>query len=343
MRIGVVGVGRMGSLHARHLAEQPEVGELVIGDAQIDRARACADALGFGASAVADVEELFDSDLDALVIASATDSHPALLRRAMQAGVPTMCEKPIAAGLGESIDLAAMERDLGATVLVGFHRRFDDGYRRAQQAVAAGELGTVHSVRATTFDNAPPPPAYVMVSGGIFHDCCIHDFDTLRFVTGAEPVDLVVVGGNRGPAYIAEAGDADTVAGIVTMSDGTLATFNATRLNGYGHDIRLEVNGSSGDLCVGLDDRTVLTSAEPDVIFPAGSPPQGFIERFLPAYAAETLAFVAMAAAGAPSPCTAYDGLQASRLAEAAGLAMREQRRVALDEIPNLTPAGGPA
>lgn len=336
MRIGVAGVGRMGSLHARHLAGLEPVEALVIADANPARAAEVAGSAGGSARAVGAVEELFDAGIDALVIASATDAHPALLRRAMRAGLPTLCEKPIAAGLGESIELATLERDLGARVLVGFQRRFDAGYLRARAAVAAGELGTVHSIRATTFDNAPPPPAYVMVSGGIFHDCCIHDFDTLRFVTGTEPVLVTVVGGNRGPTYIADAGDADTVAGIVTMADGTLATFNATRLNGYGHDIRFEVNGSTGDLCVGLDDRLVLTSAEPGVSFPAGSPPQGFIERFLPAYAAEMGAFVDMVACGAPSPCTAYDGLQASRMAEAAGLARRQARAVRLAEIPNL-------
>ncbi|MFZ1412733.1 MAG: Gfo/Idh/MocA family oxidoreductase [Micropruina sp.] len=312
MRIGVIGVGRIGTLHATNLAARAE---LVLTDANLEAATGLAGELG--ATVAADAGALLDSGLDGVVIASSTDTHPALLRAAMERDLPAFCEKPVAMTLAEATTLARLEADRGARVQIGFQRRWDLGYRRAQQAVHTGELGLIHTIRATTLDNNPPPATYIARSGGIFADMCVHDFDIVRFVSGREVVSAFAVGGNKGPAYIREAGDADTVAGILTLDDGTLVSFNGSRINRFGHDIRLEVHGETGDLAVGLDDSLTLTSAEPGVSFPHGSPIQGFIDRFADAYARELNGFLDLIEHGTPSVCSVADGLAAIRIAVA--------------------------
>ncbi|MBK8458908.1 MAG: Gfo/Idh/MocA family oxidoreductase [Micropruina sp.] len=181
MRIGVIGVGRIGTLHARNLAARAE---LVLTDANREAATGLAGELG--ATVAADAGALLDSGLDGVVIASSTDTHPALLRAAMERDLPAFCEKPVAMTLAEATTLARLEADRDARVQIGFQRRWDLGYRRAQQAVHTGELGVIHTIRATTLDNNPPPAANIARSGGIFADMCVHDFDIVRFVSVAD-------------------------------------------------------------------------------------------------------------------------------------------------------------
>jgi myo-inositol 2-dehydrogenase/D-chiro-inositol 1-dehydrogenase len=221
-------------------------------------------------------------------------------------------------------------------VHVGFQRRFDCGYRRAQEAVESGQLGFVHSIRAQTHDQSPPHASYIPTSGGLFRDCSIHDFDIIRFVTGREIASVYATGANKGAAFFSEAGDVDTAAAVLTLDDDTLVSLSATRYNGAGHDVRMEVLGSEGTLGVGYDDSLAVTSAEPGATYPSGPRHWSFMERFLPAYRAELTAFAAVARGVLPSPCTVDDALQAFRVAEACELSRHEGRRVSLDEIPNL-------
>lgn len=339
MRIGLIGLGRIGELHARNLAAMPDI-ELVLADVEASRAETLAAELGCTFSAPDDVFTEAER-VEAVAIASSTDSHAPLLRAAMSAGIPAFCEKPVAKSLEESIEISRLERDTNAYVHIGFQRRFDAAYRTVQQAVADQSIGRLHSLRAMTLDNAPPPEAYIRVSGGIFADCCIHDFDIIRFVSGREVVSAYAHGANGGPAYIKDAGDSDTVAGVLVLDDGTPVTFGATRVNGYGHDVRLDVHGTTGDLSVGLMETMPLRSAEPGVDFPTGAPVQGFIDRFLPAYDVELRSFVAAVGelrggGSVQSPCTAYDGLQAMRIAVACTRSRDTGQPVALTEVPQL-------
>ena len=187
---------------------------------------------------------------------------------------------------------------------IGFQRRFDVGYRRARAAVAAGELGTIHAIRALTHDQEPPHAAYIPTSGGIFRDCSVHDFDIVRFVTGREVETVYATGENKGADFFTAAGDVDTGAAILTLDDGTLVTATSTRYSGGGHDVRMEVMGSDANLAVGLDDSLALLSAEEGVVFPAGPPHTSFMQRFLAAYRAELAAFCDVAAGRIASPCT---------------------------------------
>ncbi|WP_017556145.1 Gfo/Idh/MocA family protein [Nocardiopsis baichengensis] len=331
MRIGLVGAGRIGASHAAAVAARPEVDELLVADA--DPARAAAVA-GDAEGRPAGVEDLLaPGAVDALVVASATASHPDLILAGVRAGIPVFCEKPAAPDVPGTVRVLREVEKADAAVHIGFMRRFDAGYVRARQALRGGELGELHRVHAVTCDAAPPPAGYVPASGGIFRDCHVHDFDILRWVTGREAEEVSAYGANRGAAYFAEAGDVDTSAALLRLDDGTLATLQGSRYNGGGYDVRMELAGTRGTIAVGLDDRVPLVSAEPGAGFPGDEPWREFWTRFTPAYEAEIAAFLRMAAEGGPSPCTVADALEAVLIADAADRAMRRGRPVRLSEV----------
>ncbi len=331
MRIGLVGVGRIGAFHAGTVKALPGVDDVVLTDLDADRAASVAAELGV--SSVADIDGLVTADVDGVVIATGTASHAPLIRRFVEAGIATFCEKPIALDLETNRQIVAFVEDAGVPVQLGFQRRFDAGYRRAREAVASGELGWLHHVRATTGDQAPPPAQFIASSGGFFRDCSVHDADIIRFVTGREFTQVFALGSNNGEDFLGAAGDVDSVAAVLTLDDGTLVTLTGTRYNGGGHDVRMELLGSKGSLMVGLDENFAMTSAE-GVDFPTGPRHWSFMERFQPAYVAELTAFCEVVAGTRPSPCSVRDALQAFRVAEACDLSRRAGRPVALQEIP---------
>jgi myo-inositol 2-dehydrogenase / D-chiro-inositol 1-dehydrogenase len=331
MRIGLIGLGRIGALHARTLLELPAVEELVVTDAVPSVAGAVADQVG--ATLVDGPEGIFDSGVDGVVIASSTPTHAGLLRAAVARGLPTFCEKPVTLGAEQAIALRAELADSPVPVQVGFPRRFDTAYTAARDQAQSGALGYLHTVRSTTLDPAPPPSAYIAASGGIFHDCAIHDFDSIRWATGQEVVDVVAVGANQGVDYIEAAGDVEYATTILTLSGGTLAVVSNSRSNGRGHDVRLELLGSQDSVSAGLDEKLPLRSADPTVAFPSGTPWHFFMDRFADAFRAELDAFTDVVAGVRSSPCTVHDAVQASLVAEAATRSQRERRPVRLDEI----------
>jgi myo-inositol 2-dehydrogenase/D-chiro-inositol 1-dehydrogenase len=331
MRIGLAGVGRIGAFHARTLTELDFVDELVVMDANGEAARTLADELGV--EVAPDAATLLASGVDGFVIATATPGHALLLRQGIAAGVATFCEKPVAATLEETIELAGLVAAGDVPVHVGFQRRFDAGYQRARSAVESGELGFIHTIRANTHDQAPPHASYIPTSGGIFRDCNVHDFDILRFVTGREVTSVYATGANKGAAFFSEAGDVDTAGALLTLDDGTIVLVSSTRYTGGGHDVRMEVHGDKGTIAVGLDHSLAMRSAEAGVDFPRGPQKWSFMERFLPAYQAELAAFAQVARGERPSPCTVRDALEAFRIAEACELSRAERRPVALSEI----------
>lgn len=331
MRIGIAGTGRIGAFHATTLRGLDFVDALVLTDLNHELGtRVAAD---LDAAFVPTLDDLL-GQVDALVITTGTPAHAPTLRAGITAGVPTFCEKPVAGTLEETIALTELEREMQVPIHLGFQRRFDVGYRRIREAVAAGELGFIHTIRASSHDASPPPAAFIATSGGLFRDCSIHDFDAIRFVTGAEVRSVYAVGANKGAPFFTEAGDVDTAAAVLTLDDDTLCSVTATRYNGGGHDVRLEVHGSEGSLLAGLDDTFPFTSAETGVAFPPGPRHWTFMDRFLPAYVAELTAFADVARGRIPSPCTIADGLAAFRIADAASISRREGRVVHLDEIP---------
>ncbi|WP_328676907.1 Gfo/Idh/MocA family oxidoreductase [Streptomyces sp. NBC_01261] len=336
MRIGVIGTGRIGTIHARTLSRHREVGSLILTD--VDPARAQELANRLGETAAPSTEEIFKWGVDAVVITTATSAHAELIGRAARSGLPVFCEKPIALDLPGSLQAISEVETAGTVLQMGFQRRFDAGYTGAREAVRSGRLGRLHTVRAMTSDQTPPPAAYLPISGGLYRDTLIHDFDMLRWVTGHEVVDVYATGSDAGPAMFREARDIDTAAAVLTLDDGTLATTTAARLNGAGYDVRMELAGELDQVVVGLDDRTPIASTEPTGPPAATKPWTGFLERFGPAYEAELIAFVEVVVGQRTNPCDGREALQALRIAEACEVSRREHRPVRLAEIAGAFP-----
>jgi len=331
MRIGLIGVGRIGVLHASTLHALPGVDSLIITDLDLGRAREVAGR--FGAQTAGSVTELLEAGVDGLVIAAPTGTHPELIKRGVQAGVPVFCEKPVAPDVEGTLDVIKSTSGSAAAVQIGFQRRFDAGFRAAREAARSGSLGWLHTIRSTTFDAAPPPAGYISGSGGIFRDCAVHDFDAIRWVSGRKVVQVYATGANRGEEFFRTAGDVDTASATLTLDDGTLAVVSCGRYNDAGYDVRLEVLGSAGSVCAGLDDRMPLRSADPGESFPAGPPHRDFMGRFGDAYVAELAAFIGVAAERTASPCTLEDALEAFYVAEACELSRERQQAVLVAEV----------
>ena len=321
--LGLVGVGRIGVMHANNIAAlggilNPQGLNVRLRLTDVAAVHAKAVAAGLGAEFLPSVEALLASGLDGLVIATGTGTHPELIKAGVDAGIPVFCEKPVALNVADALPVLDYIRDRNGVVQVGHQRRFDAGYQEARRAYQAGELGWIHSLRAITCDMAPPPVEFLAGSGGLFRDCSVHDFDILRWLTGREIVEVYARGSNNGDPAIGAAGDVDTALALVTFDDGTVGTVSATRYNGAGHDVRLEIQGSRSSLMVGLDDHTALASAEAGVTFPAGEPHRTFAERFEAAYRSEIAAFVELILGRRDNPCTPEDAVAASRVADAA-------------------------
>lgn len=330
MKIALFGAGRIGQLHGRLLSAQPGIDTITVHD--VDEARARALAAELGGRAASSVEDALVG-ADAVVVAASTDAHAALVRAGIAAGLPVFVEKPLAFDLAETASLVELAESAEAVVQVGFQRRFDPAYREARRLVEHGELGTVYLVRLIAHDHEPPPDAYIPTSGGLFRDSSIHDFDILRWVTGQEVEEVYATGSVRNFPVFAQHDDIDTGAVILTLADGTLGLLGQTRQDPLGYDIRMEVMGSKDAVAVGVDGRTPLRSLEPAAVPLPGPAWSTFLTRFETAYTAEILAFVAVARGEIASPCTVRDGLQAMRIAIAAGVSRREHRPVRLSEI----------
>lgn len=324
MRLGLIGLGRIGAFHAQTLHALDRVDSLVVTDADPGvtaavAARVCAEPVG-------SPEKLLASGVDGVLIAAATAAHPALLLAAVAAGLPVFCEKPLAADIADAVRIAGAVA--GAPVQIGYPRRFDAAFLGARDAVTSGSLGVLHTVRSTTLDPAPPPPAYIAGSGGLFRDCSVHDFDAVRWVTGREVVEVYAVG-----RFSGELGDVASASVLLTLDDGTIGVVSNSRYNARGYDVRLEVHGSLDSVAAGLDDGLPLRSTEPGVTFPAGPPHQFFMDRLAAAFRAELGAFAEFVAGERPSPCTVQDALEVAYIAEAATLSQHEHRPVGIEEV----------
>jgi myo-inositol 2-dehydrogenase/D-chiro-inositol 1-dehydrogenase len=330
MRIAVIGAGRIGQFHARALADMDGIDALVISDLDVERANAAAAAVD---GSVAPTPEAAMDAADAVLIAANTDAHAALLRAAVERGLPAFCEKPLALDLDATRELVDDVVRLDGVVQVGFQRRFDAAYREAKAALQDGRLGTVYLIRLIAHDHEPPPDHYIPVSGGLFRDSSIHDFDALRWFTGAEATEVYAVGTVHLPVF-ERYDDVDTAVATIRMSDGTLACLSQTRHDVRGYDIRMEAVGSSDSVAVGLSPRTPIASYEPDAgaMFP-GPAWQGFLERFEMAYRSEIGEFLRLARGEIASPCTVHDGLEAMRISVAATRSRIEGRPVPLAEV----------
>lgn len=329
MRIALLGAGRIGHLHGTLLASQPDV-SLVVHDVEALRARDLAVATS-GTVAVTVGDAL--AGADAVVIAASTDAHAALVSQTVDRRLPTFCEKPLAFDLPQTRALVEHIDRAGVPVQVGFQRRFDPAYVEARRLVESGELGTIYLVRLIAHDHEPPPDRYIPLSGGLFRDSSIHDFDALRWVTGAEVDEVYAQGSVRGFPIFAQHDDVDTAGAVLQLSDGTLGVLSQTRHDPRGYDVRMEIVGSRDSIAVGFGARTPLRLLERDAPPMHGPAWTTFLTRFEEAYRLELLAFLRMARGDAASPCTPRDALEAMRISVAAGRSRVEHRPIHLGEI----------
>ncbi|HEY8730949.1 MAG TPA: Gfo/Idh/MocA family oxidoreductase [Candidatus Limnocylindria bacterium] len=330
MRISVLGVGRLGASHAATLAALPGVSQLTVYDADPAHAKEVAGPLN--ARVVGSIDDAFNG-VDAMVIVTPTDTHAPLIRRAIDQGLPTFCEKPIAIGIPETRDIVEHVKRKNGRLQIGFQRRFDAGYQRARAELSGGALGAVYSFLMVSCDRLPPPDGYIKSSGGQFKDQFIHDFDITRWLFGQEVAEVTATGSTKGVPQYEAMQDVGTSAVLLKLADGTLGLMTALRHNEAGYDIHVEIHAAKDTLAIGIDPRTPWRSVEADAPKLAGPAYPSFFVRFGDAYKAELAHFLKFAAGQADNPCTAADALEALRIAEAAGRSWRERRTVALSEI----------
>ena len=329
MRIGLLGVGRLGAAHAVTLRGLRGVDDIRIYDT--DPARAKQVAAEVHATAVDTIDAAL-RDVDAAVIVTPTNTHAPIIRRCLDAGIATFCEKPIAIGIAETKDIVAHVARTKGLLQIGFQRRFDAGYRRAKEELASGKLGPVYSFVMVSCDRLPPPDAYVATSGGQFKDQLIHDFDITHYLFG-RVAEVTATGSTLGAPQYEAMNDVSTSAVILKMDGGALGLLTAMRHNEAGYDIHVEIHAAKDTLAIGIDPRTPWRSVEGDAPALAGPPYPSFFVRFADAYKAELAHFLEFARGRADNPCTAADALEALRVAEAAGRSWRERRTVKVSEI----------
>jgi myo-inositol 2-dehydrogenase/D-chiro-inositol 1-dehydrogenase len=308
VNIGVIGVGRIGRLHARNLKYQvPGLKVLAVADIFEKSAREVASQLEIPIAEKDYRVLLENNDIDAVVICSSTDTHAQIISEAAQAGKHIFCEKPIALDIDKIDQAIAAVKNAGIKLQVGFNRRFDPSFKKAKDLVEKGTIGTPHLVRITSRDPEPPPISYVKISGGIFLDMMIHDFDIARFLLGQEVVELMAVGSCLVDPAIGEAGDIDTAIVTLKYEGGAWGTIDNSRKAVYGYDQRIEIFGSEGCVMVGNPTPTEVTinSAEDTK---TDKPLYFFTERYQEAYLAEMKEFIKCIQEDTKPPVGGFDG-----------------------------------
>ena len=332
LNIAVLGTGRVGSMHTELLQHRVEGAHVTaVYDIFADSAGSVGER--FGVPVAESPESIFeDPSIDAVAICTSTDTHVQVMIEAARAGKAIFCEKPISLDL-EQVDrgLAAVS-DAGVYLQVGFNRRFDPSHAAVRDAVASGRIGDVHLVRITSRDPEPPPIPYVEVSGGIFLDMTIHDFDMARFVAGSEVTEVYAKGDVLIDPDIGAAGDLDTAVIVLTHQNQAITTIDNSRRAVYGYDQRVEAFGSGGMAASAnpLDTTAVLHDAGGGHV---SSFPYFFTERYIPSYLAEWQAFVRALREGTPSPVDGFDGRAPLVIGLAAWKSIEEQRPVLTSEI----------
>jgi len=308
VNIGIIGVGRIGKLHARNLKYQiPGSKVLAVADIFEKSARETASQLEISI-AEKDYRVLLENrDIDAVVICSSTDTHAQIISEAAQAGKHIFSEKPIALDIDKIDQAITAVKKAGVKLQVGFNRRFDPNFKKAKDLVVKGTIGTPHLVRITSRDPEPPPISYVRVSGGIFLDMMIHDFDMARYLLDQEVVELMAVGSCLIDPAIGEAGDIDTAIVTLKYQGGAWGIIDNSRKAVYGYDQRIEIFGSEGCIMVGNPTPTevIINSAEDTK---TDKPLYFFIERYQEAYLAEMKEFIKCIQEDTEPPVGGLDG-----------------------------------
>ncbi|KGD96903.1 inositol 2-dehydrogenase [Rhizobium sp. YS-1r] len=322
-KLAFLGAGRIGRVHARAIAEDKRAKLVYVVDAVADAAKSIADSTGCAVSTIDAVEA--DGNIDAVIICTPTNTHADLIERFSMAGKAIFCEKPIDLDVARARACAETVSKTGAKVMLGFNRRFDPHFRAVRKAIDDGRIGNVEMVTIISRDPGPPPADYIKVSGGIFRDMTIHDFDMARFLLGEEIASVMASGSVLVDPKIRELGDYDSASVILTTASGRQCVISNSRRASYGYDQRIEVHGSLGSIAAENQRPVSIELATKDGFT---RPPlhDFFMTRYTAAYAAEISAFIdSLETGSAPSP-SVEDGLAALALADAALRSVREQK-----------------
>jgi myo-inositol 2-dehydrogenase / D-chiro-inositol 1-dehydrogenase len=330
LRVGLLGAGRIGKVHAHAIGSTPGAVLVAVADAIPAAAHAVADPIG---AEVRTIDEIINAaDVDAVLITTPTDMHADLIEKAARAKKAIFCEKPIDLDVSRVVACLKVVEETKALLMVGFNRRFDPNFMEVRRRIDSGEIGEVEMVVITSRDPGPPPNDYIVRSGGLFRDMTIHDFDMARFLLGEEPTSVYAVGSVLVDKAIGELGDVDSAALILSTASGKTAQISNSRRATYGYDQRIEIHGSKGLLSAENIRATTVEFAnadgyrrEPLLDF--------FMTRYTQAYANEIAAFVAAVNGDGPASPSGNDGLRSLILAEAAVRSNAEGRPIAVTEI----------
>jgi myo-inositol 2-dehydrogenase/D-chiro-inositol 1-dehydrogenase len=333
VNVGLIGAGRIGRLHAEHLAFRiPQANLLAMSDIILEAAQRCAAAFDVPTAAQDHRAIMENPAIDAVVICSSTDTHARMIEDAAAAGKHIFCEKPIDFDLARIDRALAAVEEAGVKLQIGFNRRFDPNFKRVHDLVAEGKVGEPHILRITSRDPAPPPIEYVKVSGGIFLDMTIHDFDMARYLVGSEVEEIYVAGGVMVDPQIGQAGDIDTAVITLRFENGVVGTIDNSRQAVYGYDQRVEVFGSGG--CVSADNNYPNTAVVSDgQRVHRDLPLNFFMERYVDSYVAEMETFIACVQRDEEPPVTGLDGRIPVVMGYAAAKSYAENRPVKLSEL----------
>ena len=327
-QIAIFGAGRIGTVHAANIAAHSKCSLAAVADPNLDAANRLAGAYG---AEVRSADAIFgDANIKAVLIASATDTHADLIEAAARADKQIFCEKPVDLSVPRVKDCLAAVDTAGVQMMVGFNRRFDPDFAELRKRIHAGEIGTLELLTVISKDPAPPPLKIAEVSGGLFRDMTIHDFDMVRFLMGEEPIAVSATASCQVDPEIGALSDVDTAVVSLRSASGKLAVIVNSRRATYGYDQRIEAHGSNGMLSVGNRAESSLVRADADGI--TGSKPlYFFLERYALAYRAELDSFLEGLESGKMQTPNGMDGLAALVLAEAAVESLATGREVELD------------
>ncbi|MCU0904650.1 MAG: inositol 2-dehydrogenase [Tabrizicola sp.] len=330
LKVGLLGAGRIAGVHATAITNHP--GSTLVAVLDINAEAAAKLAAQYGAEARTTDAILNDPAIDAVLIATSTDTHSDLIEKATGTGKAVLCERPVDLSLARAQACQKVVTQNGRQVMIGFNRRFAPNFAALKAALDKGEIGRAELLSITSFDPAPPPVAHIKVSGGLVRDMMIHDFDMANFIMGAAPVSVSAVGTSIVDPASGDAGDVDTADVTLTYADGRIAVIKNSRRAVYGYDQRVEFLGSDGRLqAQNMLENTVVKSTTAGVT--GAKPTFFFLERYMPAYAAEWAAFVTAVSASAAMPVTLEDGVVALAVAESAALSVKSGESVSVRSV----------
>ena len=331
--VGIIGVGRIGRVHAQSITNLiPNAKVKAVMDVYLDGVREYADSMGIP-DVYGDYNELLaDPEIDAVLVCSSTDTHAEISMAAMKAGKHVFCEKPIDYDLDRIDQVLKVAEETGVKFQVGFNRRFDHNFARINQVTKDGVVGDPHIIKITSRDPEPPPISYVKVSGGLFFDMAIHDFDMARFQAGSEVTEVYALGGSLVDPEIGKAGDVDTAITTLKFENGAMAVIDNSRKAAYGYDQRVEVFGSKGSV-EARNDKATNTLLRTEEAVTQDKPLYFFLERYMDSFAEEMKQFFEAVDKDTDTPVGGIDGLNAVIIAMAAKKSVDEGRPVKISEI----------